>query len=182
MSEHPALTGRQEALAEWLREHLLGYMPSSTIHKRCGLYGPDDLAECAGDLAVLAESGTIGDAPGSDGPFGHRWRATEHVPMEVNIRVPVSSLDEDWDAVAMTLRDVIDIPTAEVTYKPWEIGIRVMATGAGMFGGLQAAQEILTVLHDAVRAECANPDCANVMLLRSFLEQAYDVTVQVTGM
>ena len=177
----PDLTARQEALAEWLREHLLGYMPTRDIHDGSRLYEPDDLAGCVEDLAALADAGVIGDAPGSDGPFGHRWRATEHVPMTVTVRLPVSSPDGDWDTVAQTLRDVIDIPSAAIGYKPFEIRIRLTATGAGMFGGLQAAHEILTVIYEAVSADCANPGDAKLMLLRSFLEQAYDATVEVTG-
>ena len=125
----PDLTARQDALAGWLREHLLGYLPTRAIHDASRLYEPDDLAGCAEDLAGLADGGIIGDAPGSDGPLGHRWRPTEHVPMTVTVRVAVSSRDGDRDAVAQTLRDVIDIPSAEIVYKPFEMRIRLTANG-----------------------------------------------------
>jgi hypothetical protein len=51
--------------------------------------------------------------------------------------------------------------------------IRLVATAAGMFGGLQAAHESLAVIYEAVRADCANPGDAKLMLLCSLLEQAY---------
>ena len=45
-------------------------MATRAIHDNSRLYDPDDLAGCVEDLAGPADAGVIGDAPGSDGPFG----------------------------------------------------------------------------------------------------------------
>lgn len=174
---------RQEALTGWLREHLLGYMPTRAIHDASRLYEPDDLAGCVEDLAALADAGLIGDAPGSAGPLGHRWRVNVYVAMTVTVRLPVSGTEHDPDALVQTLRDVIDIPSAEIVYDrtPAQIRIGLRANGAGMFGALQAAQEILTVLYHSLRLDCASPADAELMALRAFLERAYHATVQVTA-